>query len=76
MVPDADGVVDVVVDVPLGRVVARMAMEKGKPVHTDFINVASFQLTEPLYLTLPLCGVDVLVDLAFAGAVYASLDAA
>ncbi|KAK8932332.1 Trans-3-hydroxy-L-proline dehydratase [Metarhizium anisopliae] len=75
--PDADdGPVDVVVDVPSGRVVARMAVEKGKPVHADFINVASFQLTGPLYLTLPSCGVDVLVDLAFAGAVYASVDAA
>ncbi|KID79356.1 proline racemase, partial [Metarhizium brunneum ARSEF 3297] len=76
VVPDADGVVDVVVDVPSGRVVARMAIEKGKPVHADFINVASFQLTGPLYLTLPSCGIDVLVDLAFGGAVYASLDAA
>src|SRR5690242_20126025 len=41
--PEGDGVVDVVVDVPSGRVVATVAIRQGKPVHADFVNVLSYQ---------------------------------
>ncbi|KAL6890090.1 hypothetical protein GGI43DRAFT_416366 [Trichoderma evansii] len=71
-----DGTLDVVVDVPSGRVVARMGIEKGKPVHADFINVTSYQLAKSLPLTIPSCGLDISVDLSFGGAVYATLDVA
>ncbi|KHN95668.1 Proline racemase [Metarhizium album ARSEF 1941] len=72
----ANETVDVVVDVPSGRVVARMGIEQGIPIHADFINVTSFQLAKALSVTVTSCGADMSVDLAFAGAVYASVDAA
>ncbi|KAL7919957.1 hypothetical protein ACQKWADRAFT_182469 [Trichoderma austrokoningii] len=71
-----DGVLDVVVDVPSGRVVVRMGIDKGKPVHADFINVTSYQLAKSLPLTIASCGLDIHVDLSFGGAVYAIVDAA
>ncbi|KAF1348246.1 Diaminopimelate epimerase-like protein [Lizonia empirigonia] len=42
--PEGDAVVDVVVDVPSGRVVASVAVRQGKPVYADFVNVLSYQL--------------------------------
>ncbi|KAH6644847.1 hypothetical protein C7974DRAFT_384389 [Boeremia exigua] len=69
-----DGVVDVVVDVPSGRVVARVGVQGGRPVHADFVNVASYVLARGLGVEIQ--GGRVEVDLAFAGAVYATLDAA
>ncbi|KAL7894315.1 hypothetical protein HDV63DRAFT_384028 [Trichoderma sp. SZMC 28014] len=71
-----DQTLDVVVDVPSGRVVARMGIENGKVVHADFINVISYQLAKSLLLTVPSCGINVSVDLSFGGAVYATLDTA
>ncbi|RYP57697.1 hypothetical protein DL769_009329 [Monosporascus sp. CRB-8-3] len=73
--PKGDGVIDVVIDVPSGRVVARVIIAHGKPVQADFINVASYQLAKSLPVIIPSRGVDINVDLAFAGAVYATLDA-
>lgn len=73
-VPD-DGEVDVVIDVPSGRVTARMTMRAGNPVHAEFINVLSYQLAKDLSVTLPSRGTDVTADLVFAGAVYATIDA-
>ena len=70
-----DGSVDVVIDVPSGRVVASVGVEKGRPVHADFINVSSYQLAGALCVAVPSRGVEISVDLAFSGAVYASLDA-
>lgn len=73
-----DGTVDVVIDVPSGRVVASVAIAQGKPIHADFINVMSYQLARALPVAIPSrgVGVEVNVDLAFSGAVYATLDAA
>lgn len=71
-----NGQVDVVVDCPSGRVVARMGVEKGKAVHADFINVTSYQLSKGLPTTIPSFGTELSVDLTFGGAVYATLDAA
>lgn len=71
-----DGAVDVVVDVPSGRVVATVAVKGGKPVHADFINVASYRLEKGLSVDVPSRGVTIIADLAFGGAVYATVDAA
>ncbi|OAA33291.1 Proline racemase [Moelleriella libera RCEF 2490] len=75
-IPGADGTVDVIIDVPSGRVVARMCIEQRVPVHADFINVASFQIAKSLPLTLTSSDVNVVVDMAFAGALYVTLDTA
>ncbi|KAH6884410.1 hypothetical protein B0T10DRAFT_578983 [Thelonectria olida] len=75
-IPEDDGVVDVVIDVPSGRVVANVAVKQGKPVHADFINVLSYQLTGELPVPVPSRDCEVHLNLAFAGAVYATLDAA
>lgn len=71
-----DESLDVVIDVPSGRVVARMGIENGKPVHADFVNVTSYQLAKSLPLPIPSCGLDVNVNLSFGGAVYATVDVA
>jgi proline racemase len=72
--PAGEGVVDVPIDVPSGRVVAQLAVKGGKVTHVDFINVPSFQLAKAVPVALP--GHDGLsVDLSFGGAVYATLPA-
>ncbi|KAM0194783.1 hypothetical protein ACHAPA_009182 [Fusarium lateritium] len=71
-----DGSVDVVIDVPSGRVVAKITVEKGRPVRGDFINVKSYQIAKDISVSLPSRDIQVKVDLAFGGAVYAAIDAA
>lgn len=71
--PD-DGVTDVVVDVPSGRVTARVHTRGGQVEAVDFVNVASHVVATGIevptaYGTLP-------VDVAFGGALYAHLDVA
>ena len=70
-----EGEVDVVVDVPSGRVVARVAVEEGRPVRADFFNVPSYHLAKDLLVTVPSRLINIKVDLAFGGAVYATLNA-
>ncbi|KAF9878043.1 hypothetical protein CkaCkLH20_04619 [Colletotrichum karsti] len=70
-----DGEVDVVIDVPSGRVVARVAVKQNEPVHADFVNVVSYQLVKDLPVEVPSRNMTIHVDLAFSGAVYATLDA-
>ncbi|KAJ4246560.1 hypothetical protein NW762_013501 [Fusarium torreyae] len=67
--------VDVTIDVPSGRVVASMNIRNGKSISADFINVASYQWSKSVPVTIPSRGVEVSVDLAFSGAVYATMDA-
>jgi trans-L-3-hydroxyproline dehydratase len=74
--PEEDGVVDVVIDVPSGRVVASVMVKQGKPVHADFVNVLSYQLACGLSVEVPSKAMNVTVDLTFGGAVYATTDAA
>lgn len=74
--PEGDGAVDVVIDVPSGRVVAKVTVKQGKPVHADFVNVLSYQLAKGLSVEVPSQGTTVYVDLTFGGAVYATVDAA
>ncbi|KAI1094452.1 hypothetical protein F5B19DRAFT_58599 [Rostrohypoxylon terebratum] len=66
--PQDDGTVDVVVDVPSGRVVASVAVKRGRAVHVDLANVTSYQLAESLLAAVPSCGFEVNVDLACGGA--------
>lgn len=73
-VGDGEGTVDVVVDVPSGRVVAKVKLRGGKPVHCDFVNVAGYQIAQALRIELPSSGKEIDLDLSFAGAVYASVD--
>lgn len=74
--PGGDGVVDVIVDVPSGRVIAHVAVKQGKPVHADFVNVLSYQLERGLSVNVPSRGISIAADLSFGGAVYATVDAA
>lgn len=74
-VPEDEGIVDVVIDVPSGRVVASITIEQGKPIHADFINVLSYQVERGLSVNVPSRGMEVNVDLTYGGAVYATLDA-
>ena len=66
--PD-DGTVDVVVDVPSGRVTARVAMRGGTVDAVTFENVPSFVVAR----AVAAAGVD--VDVSYGGAIYASVPA-
>ncbi|WP_405061181.1 proline racemase family protein [Kribbella sp. NBC_01505] len=71
LVPAApDGETDVVIDVPSGRVVARVTCTGGRVVDVAFQNVPSFVLAR----SVPVAGV--VADISFGGAFYASLPAA
>jgi proline racemase/trans-L-3-hydroxyproline dehydratase len=65
-----DGDVDVTVDVPSGRVVARVAMREGAVASVGFRNVPSFVVARGV----PAAGAT--VDVAYGGALYASVPAA
>ena len=71
---DPDGATDVVVDVPSGRVTARVHSRAGRVRAVDFVNVASY----PLARAVPVATRrgTVAVDLAFGGATYAVVAAA
>ena len=66
----ADGEVDVTVDVPSGRVVARVRRERGRVASVAFRNVPSYVVARGV----PAAGVE--VDLAYGGALYAGVPAA
>ncbi len=70
VVAPRDGTVDVVVDVPSGRVVARVAMAAGAVAAVGFRNVPAFVVARGA----PAAGVA--VDVAYGGAIYASVPAA
>ncbi|MFD2796319.1 proline racemase family protein [Promicromonospora vindobonensis] len=70
--PD-DGAVDVVVDVPSGRVTARVHRAGGRTVGVDFVNVPSYVLARDL--AVPTSRGVASVTLAYGGAIYASVDA-
>jgi proline racemase len=71
--PD-DGVTDVVVDVPSGRVTARVHTASGRVEAVDFINVPSYVVATSI--DVPTAYGTVPVDVACGGALYASLDVA
>jgi proline racemase len=65
-----DGSVDVVIDVPSGRVVARVAMAGGAVASVGFRNVPAFVVARGA------AAAGVAVDVAYGGAIYASVPAA
>jgi proline racemase len=69
-----DGTVDVVIDVPSGRVTARVHREAGRTVAVDFVNVPSYVLAEDIAVSTSRG--EVLVTVSYGGAIYASVDAA
>nr|AYC79619.1 proline racemase [uncultured bacterium] len=70
----ADGAVDVVIDVPSGRVTARVHRANGRTVAVDFVNVASYVLAREVSISTSRG--DVVATVAYGGAIYASVDAA
>jgi proline racemase len=71
---DPSGVTDVVVDVPSGRVTARLHSTDGDVTAVDFVNVPSYRLHEQI--DVDTSRGQVVVDIAFGGAIYAHLNAA
>lgn len=72
--PDPDDTeVEIVIDVPSGRVRAIAALEDGRATAVRFRNVPA--LVHSLDVELPLGGRTVTVDVAYGGAFYASLEA-
>jgi proline racemase len=75
LVPAPDtGSVDVVVDVPSGRVIARVHRSGGRVTAVDFVNVPSWVIARGL--PVPTSRGEVTVTLAYGGAIYATLPAA
>lgn len=71
---DPSGVTDVVIDVPSGRVTARVRTDASGAVESvDFINVPSYVLAKDVAV-LTTRG-ELTVDITFGGAIYAQLDA-
>jgi proline racemase len=68
------GTTDVVIDVPSGRVVARVTTEDTKVVSVDFVNVASWLIAPSLAVPTSRGALD--VALSFGGAIYAQFDIA
>lgn len=70
--PD-EGDVDVRIDVPSGRVTARVSMAAGRPVAVAFLNVPSFLMSAGV--PIETSRGEVTVDISFGGAFYAQLPA-
>jgi proline racemase len=71
---DPDGWTDVRIDVPSGRVLARVRCERGRVRSVTFRNVPSWVAARGL--ALPTSRGEVMVDVAYGGAFYASVPAA
>ena len=67
------GVTDVVLDVPSGRVTARVHRREGRVTSVDFVNVPSYVLATDV--SVATSQGEVVVDLAYGGAIYAQLPA-
>lgn len=71
---EADGLTDVVIDVPSGRVIAQVCTVDGKTVSVDFINVPSYLVATDIPVTVKSRGIDIVADLSYGGALYAYVD--
>ena len=71
---DPDGVTDVVIDVPSGRVTARVKMQAGAVVDVDFVNVPSHAVVVDLPIQTSVGALT--VDIGYGGAMYAQVDCA
>ena len=69
----ADGATEVRIDVPSGRVVARVHTEAGRVSAVDFVSVASYLLAREVEVATSRGRVR--VDIGFGGAIYAQLRA-
>lgn len=69
-----DGSVDVVVDVPSGRVTARVHCAGGRVVAVDFVNVLSWVVARDVPVSTS--AGDVCATIAYGGAIYATVPAA
>jgi proline racemase len=69
---DPSGTTDVVIDVPSGRVTARVHTDGSVIQSVDFINVASYHMHSAINLETSLGKLS--VDVSFGGAIYAQLD--
>lgn len=72
--PSPSGVTDVVIDVPSGRVTARVHTTAGKVTSVDFVNVASYELHP--HVEVPTSTGVVTTRISFGGAIYAHVDVA
>jgi len=68
-----DGSVEVVIDVPSGRVTARVHRDRGRTLAVDFVNVPSYVLARDIPLSTSRG--EVAVTVSYGGAIYASIDA-
>jgi proline racemase len=68
------GTTDVVIDVPSGRVTARVHTEAGRITSVDFVSVASYLLATEV--PVPTSRGKLAVDVSYGGAIYAQLDVA
>jgi proline racemase len=68
------GVTDVVIDVPSGRVTARVHTKGSVVESVDFVNVASYHMHSDIVVKTSLG--EMVVDVSFGGAIYAQLDVA
>jgi proline racemase len=73
VLPDPSGVTEVVVDVPSGRVTARVHTDGARITAVDFVNVASYLIAEQVPVTTSRG--EAYVEVGFGGAIYAMLDA-
>jgi proline racemase len=71
---DPSGVTDVVIDVPSGRVTARVHTKGAVIESVDFVNVASYHMHSDISVGTSLGALK--VDVSFGGAIYAQLDVA
>jgi proline racemase len=69
----ADGATEVRIDVPSGRVLARVHIQAGRVTAVDFVNVASYLLAKDVEVATSRGPVR--VDIGFGGAIYAQLRA-
>jgi proline racemase len=74
VVAPVTGSVDVVIDVPSGRVTARVHREEARVVAVDFVNVPSWVVATDVPVTTSRG--EVRVSVAYGGAIYATLPAA
>ena len=74
VVADASGVTEVKIDVPSGRVTARVHRSGDRTTAIDFVSVPSYALHRQVPVTTTRG--TLAVDVAFGGAIYAYLDAA
>ena len=71
---DPSSVTDVVIDVPSGRVTARVHTKGSVIESVDFVNVASYHMHSDISVDTSLGALT--VDVSFGGAIYAQLDVA